>query len=65
MEQKDKDELERIGGQDALDAARDLIEWILEMTKKYEPYATNSIKLYEAFLLELPGEAENLIIDTE
>jgi len=63
MEQKDKDRLERIGGEDALNTTRDLLEWIVEMTKKYEPYATNSIALYEALLLELPVEIEDLIIE--
>lgn len=63
MEQKDKDELEKIGGQDALDTTRDLLEWILEMTEKYEPYAKNSIALYKTFLADLPSEVEELIIE--
>ena len=56
--EKLKEEFERLGGEDALQLTRDIIEWYVDYLKECEPQAINAIKLYEEARDELPIDAE-------
>jgi hypothetical protein len=58
--EKYKEEFERIGGEDAIVATRDFLELYVEYLKKHEPYATNSINLFQNAVDELPSDLEFL-----
>ena len=58
--EKFKEELERLGGEAALDLARDIIEWYVGYLKKCDPQAVNDIKLFEEARDEFPIDTEFL-----
>lgn len=58
-----KKEFERLGGEGALEATRDILEWYVDYLKECEPQAVNDIKLFEEARDELPIDAEFLEMD--
>ena len=58
--EKYKEEFERIGGEDAIVAARDFLELYIEFLRKHEPHATNTIKVFQDAVEELPSDLDFL-----
>ena len=55
-----KKEYERLGGDGALEAARDIIDWFIDWLKECCPGATHSIELFEEVRDELPIDGDFL-----
>ena len=55
-----KKEYERLGGDGALEAARDILDWFVDYLKECEPQAVDDIKLFEAARDELPIDGDFL-----